>query len=156
MAVSVSTFQKAFGVFSTDHHLFLSFCGHIRTGLSKDVEPMRIRKYCQWFYTHYLHAHQQTEEQIIFPFLGNDHELVKQALKDHRKIRKLLQKEDSLIKALNALEELLEKHIRFEDHTLFSEIQEKISRDELLQIAAGCDLLPCKREKWPDEFWLSK
>ena len=73
-------------------------------------------------YKHFL-AHFYTEEQLIFPILGNTHEGVGKALFEHRRIKRLFVKEKNIIKSLSLIEEDLEKHIRFEERLLFAEIE---------------------------------
>jgi len=116
---------------SRDHHQGLLLCWKIRKGISKGVEIERIKAYCVWFYKNHIKPHFQLEEKYIFPLLGNDHELVKKALSDHRRIRKLFEDKEDPERSISLLEEELDRHIRFEERVLFMEIQEVVSDEEL-------------------------
>ncbi|MDB5273658.1 MAG: hypothetical protein JWO58_2025 [Chitinophagaceae bacterium] len=147
--------QEYLKYLSNDHHHSLLFCWKIRTGLRKGVEPERISLFCNWFFKHHLLAHFEIEESLVFPILGNDHELVRKALADHRKIKRLLVQKEDLIKSLNLLEEVLEKHIHFEERSLFHEIQKCATLDQGREIllAHARKQLPVSDANWMDKFW---
>ena len=139
---------------SHDHHDGLLLCWKIRTGIKREVETERIKKYVDWFFENQLMPHFEMEEQDVFPVLGNDHEMVKKALSEHRRLIRLFQKQDDVLKTLSLFEEELESHIRFEERVLFNEIQEVASeaeQKEILKKHAGHDKEDC--EAWPDPFW---
>ncbi len=119
---------------SREHHHGLQLCWKIRTGLKKDIEIYRIRNYVVWFYEHLLLPHFEIEERYIFPILGNDHDLIKKVLLEHREIKRLVQLETELHKNLNTLAEILDSHIRFEERILFNEIQAVATDEQLQQI----------------------
>lgn len=140
---------------SRDHHYGLLLCWKIRTGFKKQVDISRIKAYADWFYQNHLLPHFELEENFIFPILGNDHELVKKALFQHRELRRLFESEDDLPKSLGIIEEKLEAHIRFEERILLNEIQktasptvvEEMEAKHLANDASG------KPDDWTDEFW---
>ena len=94
---------------SRDHHHGLQLCWKIRTGFSKQVEVERIKKYADWYFTTHLVPHFELEEKYIFTILDSKHELVKQALTDHRRLKRLFKQTKDLEKALGRIEEELEK-----------------------------------------------
>ena len=116
---------------SREHHHGLLLCWKIRTGLKKNVAPERIKKYVDWFFEHHLLPHFEIEELYIFPILSNEHELVKKALSEHRRLARLCNSKNELLKNLNLIEEELESHIRFEERVLFNEIQEVANKTQL-------------------------
>ena len=116
---------------SREHHHGLLLCWKIRTGLKKNVAPERIKKYVDWFFEQYLLPHFEIEELYIFPILGNEHESVKKALSEHRRLARLCNSKTDLLKNLNLIEEELESHIRFEERILFNEIQEVANKTQL-------------------------
>ncbi|MBL4709282.1 MAG: hemerythrin domain-containing protein [Flavobacteriales bacterium] len=122
---------------SRDHHHGLLLSWKIRTGLKKGIDPTCIMKYVKWFWKNHLADHFEIEEKIVFPLLGNDHELIKKALSEHRKIKRLIERDGDLDKRLNFIESLLEKHIRFEERVLFNKIQLVATEVELKQIKAA-------------------
>lgn len=119
---------------SREHHHGLLLCWKIRQGIKLNVEPERIKNYLDWFWLSYLQPHFEIEEQYVFPVLGNENELVKQALAEHRRLKRLFENGDDLSKTISLIEEKLEKHIRFEERVLFNEVQAVANSEQLLQI----------------------
>jgi iron-sulfur cluster repair protein YtfE (RIC family) len=117
---------------SREHHHGLLFCWKIRAGIKKNVEVSRIKKYSDWFYQNYLVSHFEVEEKYVFPILGNDNELIKKAVSEHRKMEQLFESATEFQKKMGLIEEELKNHIRFEERILFDEIQ-KIATAEQLQ-----------------------
>ena len=120
---------------SHDHHHGLQLCWKIRTGFSRKIELERIKKYADWFFVTHLEPHFELEENYIFTVLDSSHELVKQALTDHRRLKRLFTQTSDLEKALGRIEEELEKHIRFEERVLFPEIQSEATELQLSKIS---------------------
>jgi len=116
---------------SREHHHGLLLCWKIRTGLSKKVEPERIKTYMDWFYDTYLCNHFELEETFIFPILGKEHPWVKKALTDHRRLTRLFSSPISDIRIMGQIEEELEAHIRFEERQLFNHIQQVANKAQL-------------------------
>ncbi|SDA48016.1 Hemerythrin HHE cation binding domain-containing protein [Algoriphagus alkaliphilus] len=138
---------------SHDHHHGLLLCWKIRQGFKLRIEPSRMKVYCQWFWENYLEAHFEEEEKVIFPILSEEYPLIKQALSEHKRLRKLFSIWEDPEKTLGQIEEELERHIRFEERILFPVIQEKASVEQLETIAKSGD-----REKFQenesDPFWI--
>jgi len=137
---------------SREHHQSLLLCWKIRTGFSKGVEAVRIKKYTDWFFENHIQPHFDVEEKYIFPILGNEHELVKKALSDHRRLKRLFENEEEIEKSLSLIEEELESHIRFEERVLFNEIQE-IATEEQLKLISEKHTEEKFQENTEDEFW---
>lgn len=119
---------------SRDHHHGLLLCWKIREGVKRNIEAERVKKYVDWFWHNHLAQHIEKEEKLLFPILGNQNNLIKQALDQHRRLKQLFESVNDLVKSLNLIEEELEKHIRFEERTLFSEIQKVANEKQLQQI----------------------
>lgn len=126
--------NEALKPLSRDHHHGLLLCWKIRQGIKLNIEPGRIKKYLDWFWLSYLKPHFEIEEKYIFPVLGNENELIKQALAEHRRLKRFFEAEDDLPKNISLIEKELEKHIRFEERVLFNKIQTVASSEQLLQI----------------------
>ena len=139
---------------SHDHHHGLQLCWKIRTGFSKQVEVERIKNYADWFFTNHLVPHFELEEKYIFTILDPKNELVKQALTDHRRLKRLFSETTNLEKSLGLIEEELEKHIRFEERILFPEVQKEATPEQLAEIAKIHDH-ELFAENDEDTFWLS-
>ncbi len=137
---------------SREHHHGLLLCWKIRTGLSKNVEISRIKKYADWFYENHIKAHFEAEEKYIFPILGPEDEMVQEAIASHRKLKELFNGTKDVENSLKQIEKELEGHIRFEERILFNKIQEVASPDQVKLI----DDLHTEHkfeENSEDEFW---
>lgn len=140
---------------SHDHHHGLLLCWKIRQGFKLGVDPDRMKAYSEWFWNHHLEDHFREEEEQLFPILAVDNPLIKQALSEHRRLKKLFTNWENSEKNLGQIEEELERHIRFEERTLFPQIQEKASVEQLEIIEKYSS-----REKFvendSDTFWVRK
>lgn len=139
---------------SREHHHTLLLCWKIRKGFAKGVEPERIKVYADWFFEGHILPHFEIEEKYMFPVLGNKHALVKKALSEHRRLKRLFRDGEEIEKSLGQIEEELEKHIRFEERELFNIIQQKASQEELELIAEKHGPEEKFQENTADEFWL--
>lgn len=144
--------HEAIQPLSREHHNGLVFCWRIRSGLSKNVEPSRIKTYVDWFWSNHLQQHFDIEEKYVFTVLDKNDELLIRALSEHRRLEALIAQDTDLIKALDAIANVLEGHIRFEERVLFNKIQEIATAEQLQNIFTHHDHeVMC--EVWPDEFW---
>ena len=138
---------------SHDHHHGLLLCWKIRQGFKLGVELSRIKAYAEWFWNHHLENHFKEEEERIFSILSGDNPRIKQALSEHKRLKKHFTIWEDPEKNLGQIEEELEKHIRFEERILFPVIQEKATAEQLEAIATHAD-----REKFvendKDPFWI--
>ncbi|MGB1308858.1 MAG: hemerythrin domain-containing protein [Oceanihabitans sp.] len=126
--------HKALQPLSREHHHGLLLSWKIRTGFNKNIEPERIMEYANWFFKAHLIPHFEMEETHIFTILNADHELVKKALADHRRLKRLFTKNENTALTLSKIEEELEQHIRFEERILFPEIQKIATESQMLEI----------------------
>jgi hemerythrin-like domain-containing protein len=126
--------HKALQPLSREHHHGLLLSWKIRAGFSKDIAPKRIRAYADWFFENHLIPHFEIEETHIFTILEPENELIKRALAEHRRLKRLFEDRDDDLKILSKIEEELEQHIRFEERILFPEIQKVASEAQLRHI----------------------
>ncbi|SFB03284.1 cation-binding protein [Algoriphagus aquimarinus] len=137
---------------SRDHHHGLLFCWKIRSGVKRGIDTSRMEAHAAWFWNSHLKSHFAEEEELVFPILGNENELIQQALTEHAELKKLFSKEDMDYEFLNYLQIALEKHIRFEERILFNEIQDVATPQQLAMVdqhnAAEQDEL-----EWEDDYW---
>jgi iron-sulfur cluster repair protein YtfE (RIC family) len=143
---------KALEELSRDHHHGLLLSWKIRKGLKQKIALERIKKYTDWFWKNNLEAHFEFEEKFIFPILETDHKLIKKALREHSRLKRLFTASDKLEQNLSLIEEELVAHIRFEERTLFQEIQQLASETQLKMIEAEHSKKIV--EEWEDQFWL--
>lgn len=137
---------------SREHHHNLLLCWKIRTGILKGAEMWRIKKYADWFFEEQILPHFKLEEKYVFPILGKENDLVKKALSEHRRLKRLFNDDKNLEKSLSLIEEELESHVRFEERVLFQEVQDQCSPEEAERIKA---VFAEKKfvENTEDEFW---
>lgn len=118
------------------------------------MKPSRIRLYVELFYYEHLTQHFWEEETHLFPLLGADDANVKRAIREHRRLERLILGEQDDLKAISLVEEELEAHVRFEERTLFIILQEKVSEQKLLEVLGHQKSTDSKRlDDWPDRFW---
>lgn len=141
---------------SRDHHHGLLLSWKLRTGLQKHVDPARMMAYCQIFHAEHLVPHFNLEEEAVFPILGEEHELVKRALAEHRRLTRLFTGTEDPAILISQIEEELEAHIRFEERVLFNAIQMAATEEELERIEELHQSLDQKEagDKEEDAFWL--
>lgn len=126
--------HEALKTLSREHHHGLLLCWKIRAGIKNNIELSRIKKYADWFYQTQLIPHFEMEEKYIFSILGNQNDLVRKAISEHRRLKRLFVDDLDHQKSLSHIEEELERHIRFEERILFNEIQKVASPEQLLTI----------------------
>ena len=137
---------------SREHHHTLLLSWKIRTGFQKGVDISIIKEYVDWFYNHHIQQHFNMEELHVFPILGNQHELVKKANSEHKRLIKLFTTQVDIEKSLSLLEEELEQHVRFEERILFKEIQE-IATDQQLKMIEAIHTEEDFIDNTTNEFW---
>ncbi len=137
---------------SREHHFGLLLCWKIRTGFRKNIDAKRIRVYADWFFKNHLIPHFEMEETHIFSILGNEHELIKRALSEHKILIMLFEEREEDTKTLTKIEEAVEQHIRFEERILFPEIQNVATESQMRHIEKvhQSELFEDNLE---DEFW---
>lgn len=123
--------HKALQPLSREHHHTLLLVWKIRKGLSKHIEPERMKKYADWYLTHHLLPHFEKEEQDFAGILPEQDAGLQQMKEEHAVIKTAFAKETNE-ETLTTIANLLEKHVRFEERDLFNRVQE-IATEEQLQ-----------------------
>ena len=144
--------HQALQPLSRDHHHGLLLSWKIRSGFSKNIAPERIKIYADWFFETHLIPHFEMEEKHVFTILEANHELIKRALADHRRLIRLFKKKQDNALVLSKIEEELDKHIRFEERILFPEIQ-NVATEVELQLIEKIHNEEQFIDKLDDEFW---
>ncbi len=134
------------------HHRTLFFCWNIRAGIDKNIDVDRIVAYVNWYGEHVLFPKLAIEEQLIFTILNEDHYLVKRAIKEHRRIRRLFKIDKNAMKSLIYIEEELDLHIRFEERNILPEVEKLATQKQLKLINDAFEKLPTNAD-WEDQFW---
>jgi len=144
--------HEALKPLSRQHHFGLLFSWKIRKGFAKNIEIKRMQAYADWFFKTEIKPHFKAEENHIFPILEKENEMVKRALKEHRRIKRLFNDTEDSKKSLSLLEEELQAHIRFEERILFNEIQ-KIATAAQLEIIEKLHIEDTSKSEYSDPFW---
>lgn len=145
--------HEALKALSREHHHGLLLSWKIREGLKRDIDPARIKRYTDWFWNAHLKSHFEIEEKYVFSILPADHELVVQALSEHRQLEELFHSSLQNSEDLTSLATTLDQHIRFEERMLFGHIQEVATPDQLKLVEKHHSGSDSNCENWDDEFW---
>ncbi|WP_282629639.1 hemerythrin domain-containing protein [Empedobacter sedimenti] len=136
------------------HHKTLFFCWNIRAGIDNGVDIQRIIDYVNWYGEEILFKKFEIEEKSLFSLLDEDHYLVKRALKEHRRIKRLFKIDaKNPMKSLIYIEEELDLHIRFEEKQMFPEFEKNATQKKLKAIKEQFNSLLTNTD-WKDQFWL--
>ena len=120
--------------YSREHHHALLLCWKIKVGFSKGVSAERIKIYSDWFYKNHLIKHFEMEEKYIYPILGIENKLIRKAVEEHKLLSNLFADTLQIANSQKQIQTELEKHIRFEERTLFNEIQNSATQEQLEKI----------------------
>ena len=145
--------DKSIQPLSREHHHSLLLCWKIKEGFKKDIDVTRIKNYCNWFYRMHLLPHFDIEEKYVFTVLDSKHELVKKAISEHKRLKRLFESDTDVFKNLSLIEEELESHIRFEERVLFAEVQQ-LATQEQLQLITEHHIEEKFEDNLSDPFWL--
>ena len=126
--------HNALQQYSREHHHALLLCWKIKVGFSKGVSAERIKIYSDWFYKNHLIKHFEMEEKHMYPILGIENKLIHKAVEEHKLLSNLFADTLQIENSLKQIQTELEKHIRFEERTLFNEIQNSATQEQLEKI----------------------
>ncbi|MEZ4908814.1 MAG: hemerythrin domain-containing protein [Saprospiraceae bacterium] len=136
---------------SREHRDILSFCWNIKQGIKNKTESTRLINYAKWFWDNQLKNHFEIEEKLLFPLLSQDNILISQSLLEHNAISNMF--ENISADKIVELQSKLYEHIRFEERTLYNEIQNSLKDEQLNKVG---NLISSKNTKcplWIDKFW---
>lgn len=143
--------HEAIKPYSREHHHGLLLCWKIREGLKHDIAINRIKDYADYLWETQINPHFEAEEKYMFPVLGEEHEMIQQAKKEHLRLAELFNDDSKVLDSLKAIETELDDHIRFEERMLFNKIQEVATKEELEIIDKHHEMLDS--DNWKDTFW---
>lgn len=143
--------HEAIKPYSREHHHGLLLCWKIREGLKRDMAVDRIKKYADYLWETQINPHFKAEEEYMFPVLGEEHEMIQQAKKEHKRLAELFNDTTNVLESLKAIEIELDDHIRFEERVLFNKIQEVATAEEMVIIDQHHEMLGT--DEWEDTFW---
>ena len=151
--------HQALVSFSKEHHFGLLLVWKIRQGLANAVSAERISRYVLFFFNEDLKIHFREEEELLFSKLPASDTLRIQAEEEHKEIYRLIAVITQTAndeKLLRQFADTLDKHIRFEERTLFNHLQTHVTPEELEEISKRFSNSVDLDSKWDDVFWLRK
>ncbi len=151
--------HQALVSFSKEHHFGLLLVWKIRQGLANAVSAERISRYVLFFFNEDLKIHFKEEEELLFSKLPATDTLRIQAEEEHKEIYRLIAAITETAndeKLLRQFAGTLDKHIRFEERTLFNHLQTHVAPEELEEISKRFSNSVDLDSKWEDVFWVRK
>ena len=151
--------HQALVSFSKEHHFGLLLVWKIRQGLANAVSAERISRYVLFFFNEDLKIHFREEEELLFSKLPASDTVRIQAEEEHKEIYRLIAVITQTAndeKLLRQFADTLDKHIRFEERTLFNHLQTHVAPEELEEISKRFSNSVDLDSKWDDVFWLRK
>ena len=151
--------HQALVSFSKEHHFGLLLVWKIRQGLANAVSAERISRYVLFFFNEDLKIHFREEEELLFSKLPASDTLRIQAEEEHKEIYRLIAVITQTAndeKLLRQFADTLDKHIRFEERTLFNHLQTHVTPEELEEISKRFSNSVDLDGKWEDVFWIRK
>lgn len=151
--------HQALVSFSKEHHFGLLLVWKIRQGLANAVSAERISRYVLFFFNEDLKIHFKEEEELLFSKLPATDTLRIQAEDEHKEIYRLITVITQTAndeKLLRQFADTLDKHIRFEERTLFNHLQTHVTPEELEEISKRFSNSVDLDSKWEDVFWVRK
>ena len=144
---------------SRDHHFGLLFCWKIKQGLQAAVEPERLGRYVDYFWSGHLKEHFLVEESLLFDRCQDP--VCTQAKKEHGgildQIGKIAGGERDNPEAYAVLVSILSKHIRYEERVVFPHLEQALPVSLLDEIAQHLDSEHKDdfEDNYSDEFWMA-
>jgi hypothetical protein len=117
-----------------DHKLILALSHEIRKESVRKTNLKRLKVISKELYEKHLSHHFEFEERYIFPILGLDHPLVKQALLEHQRIADICTLDDFGFLLAKQLLSELEGNIHFEEKVIFPYILQVASAKQLVKL----------------------
>lgn len=127
---------------SHQHHNGLALCVLVSRSLEKDGTPANVARQARRIIDRYeveLTNHFQVEEKILFPACRS--ELTEELIRQHRELESQVEqlRLEATSKLIGEFLELLQRHIRREEETLFESIQTALSPETLEELGRKID-----------------
>lgn len=143
---------------SREHHDGLLFVWKLRQGLANGTDTQTLRDYCNWYGKNHITHHFEQEENILLQYIATDHPLATQLKGEHNDIRELLLLIDHKPEAgtISMLADFISRHIRFEEGTLFTHLEQNLTAAQLDEIWSRLQAAPIISSEWTEPFWTHK
>ena len=161
--ITMKSFSADFNSFQPlleDHSFSRLFCWRIREGIKHGVDPQRIARYVQNFWQQSLSNHLKEEEMLLLT--NHSCPVIQKVIADHlilcNRFTEVCSCTDPVdATQLNALAQLLDEHIQYEEKILFPHLKNTLNRNLLKTIHSSLtkEKKPSARVKYlyRDEFW---
>ncbi|MGV3504047.1 MAG: hemerythrin domain-containing protein [Adhaeribacter sp.] len=121
---------------SREHHFELLFSWKIKQGLARKVDRRILQDYVRYFWSHQMESHLEKEEKIVIQVLSEADPMRFRVQQDHDLIRSLvtyllLDRQD-MDYLLDALQHLVEEHVRFEERVFFPYLEKEATPGQLI------------------------
>lgn len=148
---------------SKQHHQGLLVSLLLEKGLKKKASLKEMRDFILQFWQDELVLHFELEETVLMPYAEMYKALMPSLLQmkqEHQEIKQIIHRINNEARAehsetIAAFAGLIEKHIRFEERSLFNSLQEALKEDELKDVQKKLSVLPerdfCTR--YAVKFW---
>jgi hemerythrin-like domain-containing protein len=145
---------------SHDHYEGLLVTNHLRQGLANGADPEVMVAYVGHVWRCRLRHHFEQEERLLLPLLaalGAD-ALAERMTGEHRVLQELVARleagEPAPLHLLDAFARGLQAHIRFEERTLFPELERRADEEALAAVGRQLQAhrLPAD-PGWKPAFW---
>jgi iron-sulfur cluster repair protein YtfE (RIC family) len=138
---------------SREHHFELLFSWKIKQGLARNVDRGILQDYVRYFWTHQMESHLEKEEKIVIQVLSEADPMRFRVQQDHDLIRSLVAylhlDRGEVDYLLDALQHLVQEHVRFEERVFFPYLEKEATPGQLI-------LMGLEMNKYevvpPDEF----
>jgi hypothetical protein len=121
---------------SREHHFELLFSWKIKQGLVRKVDSRIIQDYVRYFWDHHLENHLEKEEKIVVQVLSEADPMRFRVQQDHDLIRSLVNylfnDRDDITYLLNALQNLVKEHVRYEERVFFPHLEQVATPGQLI------------------------
>lgn len=123
---------------SREHHFELLFSWKIKQGLRLQADSHLLQDYVRYFWNHHMEKHLEKEEKIVVQVLSEADPLRFWVQQDHDLIRSLVSylsgEREEVTYLLDALQNLVTAHVRFEERIFFPYLQQVATPGQLLLI----------------------
>jgi hemerythrin-like domain-containing protein len=121
---------------SREHHFELLFSWKIKQGLAQHVDSRIIQDYVRYFWDHSMENHLEKEEKIVVQVLSEADPMRYRIQQDHDLIRSLVHYLSGEVKdvdyLLDALQNIVQVHVRFEEREFFPYLERVASPEQLI------------------------
>ena len=145
---------------SHQHHNGLMATLLLKKGLERKADAAVMGNFILTVWDNELRNHFIKEEVYLHPHVLQIAELMdlyKQMKTEHHQIRKMIDNIRSglsTVELVNEFHVLLEKHIRFEERTMFPFIEEHVQQEQLLELGKHLEHLESRAcSDYPVKFW---